>query len=194
MAIAGCYLLLLSHIVRYLLPLFARKDGLLDIPLTPSQRALLGLDPNTAVSTDGPYSTPPRYALNSSPGSRNSIGNTPRSVSTGGIASPSPLSGKGANGMSTLQRRLSNSPFSPPTVANRASPHGPFGPATPRSAGKDLFAKRRYSYGSPNLHESGSGKENGVATPSPPPGGKGANLLLGNRWLYEKGRESITGW
>ncbi|MCJ1365915.1 hypothetical protein MMC16_005040 [Acarospora aff. strigata] len=69
-------LILLYNIGKALYPLARPKDEMLDIPLTPSQRALLGLDPNaTPPLTSGQqYVTPPRYqrSRGGTPGSRHS--------------------------------------------------------------------------------------------------------------------------
>ncbi|KMU83236.1 hypothetical protein CIHG_01018 [Coccidioides immitis H538.4] len=77
----------LANIATALYPLFRRKDDILDIPLTPSQRALLGLKPNsTPPTTPGSsYITPPRYRISS--GSRRPSPLSPSS---------SPLSGRGS--------------------------------------------------------------------------------------------------
>ncbi|KAL8685434.1 MAG: hypothetical protein Q9218_007762, partial [Villophora microphyllina] len=65
------YLALLPtyNILTALLPLYKGTDNVPDIPLTPSQRALLGLDPNaTPPLTQGTqYVTPPRYARSPTP-------------------------------------------------------------------------------------------------------------------------------
>jgi nucleoporin POM34 len=195
--LATTYLVFLGNIVSYLLPLFRRKDDLLDIPLTPSQRVRLGLDPSLSsmVPSGQSYVTPPRYALNSSPASRSSAGGTPRSVSTGGFPSPSPLTNKlPASAVSGHQGRLSNSPFSPPTPS-RHSPlgYGPFGSATPLGKGRDFFAHRRSSLGSPSLYESSGPVGAGLETPSPPVGGKQSSIAISNRWHYDRNRESSIG-
>ncbi|KAJ5562451.1 Nuclear pore complex component [Penicillium sp. DV-2018c] len=56
------------NILVALYPLFRAKDDLSDIPLTPTQRSLLGLDPSvTPPATPGTsFVTPPRYRLSTS--------------------------------------------------------------------------------------------------------------------------------
>lgn len=78
--------LLLLNIGTALFPLVKRKDEMLDIPLTPGQRALLGLDSSaTPPLTPGQqYVTPPRY--------QRSRGGTP--VSTRRSLPGSPLAGR----------------------------------------------------------------------------------------------------
>ena len=69
-----------------LLPLMRGKDDLSDIPLTPAQRRLLGLEPSSTPPAPGStYVTPPRYAKSatSSPSGRS-------------LHTSSPLSGKGS--------------------------------------------------------------------------------------------------
>src|SRR5436190_5583873 len=156
------------NIAAALYPLYRPKDNFVDIPLTPSQRALLGLDPNnTPPMTPGTkYITPPRYRLSS--GSLKASPNTPGS---------SPLSGKGSQSGGKLQEA---SPFSP-----SASPL--FQKAI---ANGNRDAARKQSFGSPSpLGRSGL-KDGGILrTPTQSPvGGKSSNLVLTNKWLYEKSR------
>ena len=74
--------LLVYNIGTALFPLVQRKDEMLDIPLTPGQRALLGLDPSaTPPLTPGQqYVTPPRY--------QRSRGGTPVSARRSLLGSP----------------------------------------------------------------------------------------------------------
>lgn len=126
--------------LRPVLPYVSKKDAVDDIPLTPSQRALLGLPKsrsNTPSSEQvGNYITPPRYRK-SSP---STFANTAQSAGSGRSISAnysaSPLStSRFAVGFSptpqqasaTPGRRLSGSPFSPSsplynkTLVNSAS-------------------------------------------------------------------------
>lgn len=126
-------LVLLSNIyfaLRPVLPYVSKPDPIEDIPLTPSQRALLGLprsQSNTPSSQAGEvpanYITPPRYRRSSpSPfaGTPQSNGTGNRSISAHYSASPMSTS-RFAIGFSptpqqpsgTPSRRLSGSPFSP---------------------------------------------------------------------------------
>lgn len=160
-------LLLVFNIFVALLPLYHRRDPLTDIPLTPTQRSLLGLDPTaTPASPLTQYVTPPRYPRSS----------TPRS-STPGSRTGSPVSRKGS------PRQASNSPFAP-------SPS----PLWQNSIGGLKDSSRRHSYGSPSPLGPGLGGKDGSVfgtprTPSPSVG-KGASVGLNNRWLYERGRAS----
>lgn len=167
-------LLLLLNIVIALLPLFRRylKDDITDIPLTPSQRQAMGLNPNASPTPTTPgsgnYVTPPRYQKS-----------TPRSsLSNQGdrTASGSPLSGSQRG---NLGKSSSNSPFSP-------------------SSGSPLFQRavssssRRMSFDRQSpLSNSLFGESSSSNTPSTPTPSTGrASVGLNNKWLYEKGRPS----
>ncbi len=163
------------NIIVALLPLIRAKDNIEDIPLTPSQRKLLGLPPSTKKETpNAVYSTPPKYSRTPS------LGGTPASNKS---YTSSPLSGKGSPASAI---RLGNSPFSPiPTSPLLKAVNG--GTSGPR----------RSSFGSPSpLGASTSGLfgSEGPATPSPS-GGKRASVGLNNKWLYERGRRtSSSSW
>ncbi|KAF2113879.1 nuclear pore complex component-domain-containing protein [Lophiotrema nucula] len=171
-------LIFLANIVQALLPLARRwyPDDISDIPLTPSQRQAMGLDPNVSTpQTPGSgfasplFVTPPRYQM-STP--RSSFG-TP----AGERLSPSP-----GRSLSGSPRATSNSPFSP-------------------SSGSPLFQKaigggsatRRGSYDNRNspLGSSLFGDSSASNTPGTPTPGMGkASVGLNNKWLYEKRRDS----
>ncbi len=164
-----------------LLPLLKSTDEIADIALTPTQRALLGLDPNaTPPPTPGTqYVTPPRYPR--SP--------TPRNIS--------PATGSGGG-----------SPFSTPI--SRSPSFGRQRESSPPS-GSPLWQKalggtninRRSSYGSPSPLGPGLGGNfmggsvlggsvfSAPNTPSPTNGR--ASVGLNSKWLYEKGRSSLGG-
>ncbi|OCL03492.1 hypothetical protein AOQ84DRAFT_400641 [Glonium stellatum] len=162
-------ILLLLNIGIALLPLFRRKDDLADIPLTPSQRAAMGLDPSIATpQTPGSsYITPPRYARSTPRSSRSNTGDRK--------PNQSPLSGR-----SSPLGMLSNSPFSP-----SASPF------LQKAVGGSA-ATRRLSYdtqspaGASLFADSSSSNTPGTPTPAPAK----ASVGLNNRWLYERGRGS----
>ncbi|KAH0545293.1 hypothetical protein FGG08_000592 [Glutinoglossum americanum] len=169
------------NIIIALSPLVRPKDDLSDIPLTPSQRALFGLDPITTSSQKpgSQYITPPRYPRSSTP-----RGGTPGSRNSS--YSGSPLSGKG----SPANRPMGGSPFSPSA--------SPLLQKVVAGGGRDL--NRRQSYGSPSslgagVGGAGSSLLSSVATPSTPSptGGKGTSVSLNSRWLYERNRGSPGG-
>lgn len=161
------------------LPLVRRyyPDDIADIPLTPSQRASMGLKagvlspqtPGSAYASPN-YVTPPRYQRS-----------TPRSSSFSNQdrGSQSPLSGtgspRGGFAMST-----SNSPFSPNA-----------------SGGSPLFQKalngsatKRLSYGGSPMGSSLFGDSSSSVTPGTPTPSTGkASVGLNNKWLYEKRRD-----
>ncbi|KAL9631602.1 MAG: hypothetical protein Q9164_005793 [Protoblastenia rupestris] len=168
-----CMLVVLYNILTATLPLVRTSDNLTDIPLTPTQRALLGLDPTaTPPLTPGTrYTTPPRYPRSPTP--RNLSG-TPRNIS-GGVGTPS--SRKGSPLAGTTDR--GDSPTASPLWQ------------------KSKEVARRGSYGSPSQLGlgMGGGNERSIlgrqsGTPSPTGGmaGRGATVGLNSKWLYEKGR------
>lgn len=171
------YLLGLYNITTALLPFIKNTDDITDIPLTPTQRSLLGLDPNaTPPPTPGTqYITPPRYPRSPTP--RNI---SPATRSTSNYSTPI------TNSPSFGRERSVDSP----TAALAASP------LWQKSLGKsrDTAAVRRSSYGSPSPLGPGYGGGNNSVwgapgTPSPT-SGRGASVALNNKWLYQKGRSA----
>ena len=149
------------------------KDNITDIPLTPSQRALLGLDPHAALP-DTPASeciTPPRYPRMS----------TPRSGSPASRGSNSTLSPSSRNGSPSFGWDGSESPFS-------ASASGIW----QKSVGGSRDSLRRHSFGSPSPLSTGMNSKDVAAAVTPntpsPIGGRSPSVVLNNRWLYNRGR------
>jgi nucleoporin POM34 len=169
------------NIISAFLPLVRRyyPDDIVDIPLTPSQRASMGLKagltspqtPGSALASPN-YVTPPRYQRS-----------TPRSSSFSNQdrSSQSPLSGSPRGGFALS---TSNSPFSPST-----------------STGSPLFQKalngsttKRLSYGGTPMSGSLFGDSSSSATPGTPTPSTGkASVGLNNKWLYEKSRNNPRG-
>lgn len=166
-------LFFILNIFIALYPLFRPKDDLSDIPLTPTQRALLGLDPSvTPPSAPGTsYVTPPRYRLSrsASPASRSA---SPLSAS----ASPSGQRTPGGASFSP-----SNSPLLYKAMSNGSRE-----------------ASQRQSFGSSPLGRNSPLKDPfrdssiGPGTPSPTPGNKRASIGVSNKWLYERSRRLST--
>ncbi|KAL8703142.1 MAG: hypothetical protein Q9201_003674 [Fulgogasparrea decipioides] len=174
-------LLPIYNILIALLPLYKGADNMPDIPLTPSQRALLGLDPNaTPPPTPGTqYVTPPRYARSPTPRNNNSPSSNRSSASN---KPPYSLHKK----RSSESPSYGGSPFSP-----SASPL-PW-PQKASFGSDSMLGLRRLSFGSPS--PLGIGKSESLwsapGTPSPLAGkgqGQGASVGLNSKWLYEKGR------
>ncbi|KAF2754806.1 hypothetical protein EJ05DRAFT_503750 [Pseudovirgaria hyperparasitica] len=170
----------LGNAIYALKPLYTKADDLSDIPLTPSQRALLGLPPSNAPLTPGSqYITPPRYAR-STPRSASSLGSSVRAQpGTARSANSSPLAGRGQE---------SNS-FSPSPLKRDSSP------LLKRRTGED--ATRRLSYGSQSplavshfMDSTTSFGGSTPPTPTPASASKPASVGLNNKWLYERGRGS----
>lgn len=154
-------------------PLIKKKDNFTDIALTPSQRALLGLDPKDTppITPSTHFDTPPRYSRsstprNGSPGSRGSSNNN------------SPLS----RNASPSQGLQGNDSINSPSA----------GFIWQKSVASSRESSRRHSYGSPSPLRPGLGwKDTSLlgtpSTPSPSVG-RGFSVGLNNRWLYERGR------
>ncbi|KAI0169607.1 NPCC-domain-containing protein [Hypoxylon sp. FL1284] len=169
----------LFNIGANLLPLVRTKDDLSDIPLTPSQRKLLGLPPSSAPPTPGSvYSTPPRFSrtpsISGSAGSKRSFSSSPRSPFSN---QGSPVGGSGGG----------NGPTNLGGLGLQSSP----------LLQKAMNGARRSSLGSPSPMGASMGASTGTSffggvpdSPSPtPPAAKRSTLGLNNKWLYERGRD-----
>ena len=167
--------LIIYNLYTALTPLLRPKDELTDIPLTPTQRKLLGLEPTAAPpQTPGTqYITPPRYSHSPtprlSPATRNNS-----NYST-------PISGSPSFG-----RERSDSPTGPTSS-----------PLYQKSIGRTREPVRRSSYGSPSPLGPGLGGREGSVMGAPhtpsPTAGRGASVGLNSKWLYNKGRSSSGG-
>lgn len=164
------WFLALYNIMRALLPLIKTKDELIDIPLTLTQRSLLGLDPRATPppTPDTKYITPPRYPH--SP--------TPRNISPASRSN------------SAYSTPITNSP----SFGRQRSDSSTGSPWGQKSMGRIRDSTRRSSYGSPSpLGPGFGGREGSVmgapSTPSPT-AGRGASVGLNSKWLYNKGRSS----
>ncbi|KAG9233945.1 nuclear pore complex component-domain-containing protein [Amylocarpus encephaloides] len=161
----------LYNIALALSPLVRGEDPVEDIPLTPAQRATIGLPPSSRAPTpDAKYSTPPKYqrtpTMGNSAGSKGSYQN-------------SPLSGKGKE--SPLGDSISGSRFSP-----NASP------LIQKVKGDGLGGTRRHSYGSGSPLGPGNSRFSIPEMPgSPSPSGvKTPSVGLNSKWLYDKERRN----
>lgn len=164
------WLLGFYNILTALLPLVKNKDELVDIPLTPTQRSLLGLDPRATPppTPETKYVTPPRYPHSPTPRNLSPAGRNSSAYSTPISRSPS------------FGRERSDSP--------QGSPWGQ------KSFGRAREPARRSSYGSPSpLGPGFGGREGSIlgapSTPSPSTG-RGASVGLNSKWLYNRGRSS----
>ncbi|PFH56489.1 hypothetical protein XA68_16430 [Ophiocordyceps unilateralis] len=160
----------LAQIGLACLPLLRTGDDLSDIPLSASQRKLLGLPPSSAPPTpDGKFSTPPRYSrtpsVAGSVGSRASYNSSPLS----GRGSPAP---QGSTGASPSPFSSAGSPLLHKTVGGFAH-------------------RRRSSIGSTSpLGVSSSANPFSDAGSPSPSTGKRTSVGLNSKWLYEKGRRT----
>ncbi|KAI2793576.1 hypothetical protein POX_a00157 [Penicillium oxalicum] len=165
--------LLLFNILLALYPLFRPKDNLSDISLTPTQRALLGLDPSVAP--------PPRGAHIASRRSGSPVSSastfTERRGSSGTSFSPasSPLFTKTTNaGSLESSHRLSVGSSSPLARSNS------FGEST--MSNMSSISGMSVMSGMSSI---------GPSTPSPL-AGKRRSLGVSNKWLYERSRRLST--
>ncbi|KAK3351519.1 nuclear pore complex component-domain-containing protein [Neurospora tetraspora] len=167
----------LFNIVVALLPLFRPADDLSDIPLTPSQRKLLGLPP-IAKATPGAtaISTPPKYSRTPS------MAGTPASMKTGGSALS--VANNGSPGR-TLNAPYSPSPVSPLFQKSTMNVPSPLGASTMSNPFASSISSSAFgsSTGSSVFGE-------GPATPTPASGKRSnvSSVALTNKWLYEKRR------
>ncbi|KAL8895176.1 MAG: hypothetical protein Q9207_008273 [Kuettlingeria erythrocarpa] len=165
-----------------LYPLYRGQDDIPDIPLTPSQRALLGLDPNaTPPQTPGTrYITPPRYPYSPTPRNGSPASNRSNHSSAGST----PYSPRNRSSDSPSYGRLgADSPFSPSS--------SPLWQKAGFGNGRD--AERRQSIGSPSPLAIGKNDSRWSLPGTPSPlgsklQGPGASVGLNNRWLYQKQR------
>lgn len=152
------------------------KDDVSDVLLTPTQRGLLGLDPNAnpppSITPGTQYITPPRYSRSPTPRNSSPASRASSNADSLGSRKGSPLTG----------RQGSDSPFSP-------SPS----PMWHKAVGGGRDSPRRSSYGSPSPLGPINGKDLSILgvpnTPSPPTG-RGSSVGLNSKWLYERGRSS----
>lgn len=166
-------LVFFANVAYAFAPLIRRyyPDDIADIPLTPSQRASMGLKagvvpPGTDFASPN-YVTPPRYQR-STPRSGSFSSQTER-------GSQSPVTG---SPRASMGRSTSNSPFSP---GNAGSP----------MFQRALSASQRLSYGGSSMSSSLFGESSSSATPGTPTPSTGkATVGLNNKWLYEKRRDS----
>ncbi|PLB45966.1 nuclear pore complex component [Aspergillus steynii IBT 23096] len=163
-------LLFLSNIALALSPLVRSKDDLSDIPLTPTQRSLLGLDPSTTspLTPGSTYITPPKYRLSAS-----------RTASSASKAA-SPLSASTSPSGRRLSSGASFSP-SPSPLFHKAVSNGG------RDNGRRPSFGSSTSFGRSSLFGESTMSSIAPATPSPV-GGKRVSLGLSNKWLYERSR------
>lgn len=150
-------------------PLFRAPDHLADIPLSPTQRQLLGLDPASGKpgTPSSAFITPPRYQRS-----------TPRSQS--------PASGRDSNGLRSSGNGGAHN-FSP-----SASPlwtRAIAGEKRRASLGRDGSLRGN---GSSPRESFGESSAFSVNTPSPIRGGT-SGIPLNSKWLYER-RSSSGSW
>lgn len=155
----------MAKIINAVSPLAIGKDDLSDIPLSPSQRALFGLDPSATPATPATpgstYITPPRYTR-----------------------SPTPRSSDRRRSLSQVSRRDSSFGAS----GSQFSPNG----SPLRQQAIESNVARRMSIGSYldyGMSTSSSNFSFSRLPRTPTPTGK-TGINLNSKWLYEKSRGS----
>lgn len=208
-------LVLCTNIILFLrpiIPYISKKDEIRDIPLTPTQRALLGLStsvPTTpnSVRSEGGYITPPRYrrssgSLSGSPSSTplgTSASTDRRSISANYSSSPLSTSrytvGFSPTPSQSVRRNGTGSPFSGSPTASPL-----FHKALNQSSqipDIDFSASARTSFGTSTgagLSRSQSQRERtrreSLEPNSPTPRTRSPQIVpgLNYKWLYDKGR------
>lgn len=187
--------------LRPALPYVKKSDKIEDIPLTPSQRALLGLVPIQSSTPKTPiYVTPPRY-MRSSPylgTSQTSQTSDKRSVSVNYASQSMPRFSPAASQQQnspTPSRRLSGSPFSSsplynktlanPNLQNNLRLQNDFTEST-----RSLLSGRESTgaFAGSSLRRSQSMREPGTPSPSAKERSKvKVEPGINYKWLYEKG-------
>nr|KAK5433621.1 hypothetical protein LTR18_010571 [Exophiala xenobiotica] len=178
-------------LLRPAIPYIAKQDQIADIPLTPSQRSLLGLDPSVEASPSpaGSYITPPRYRRSSgsfSGGSRNGYGLTStgrRSISANYSSSPMSAS-RGTLGLSPspaaspLFHKAVNQSSHIPDLDFGTTGRSSFGASTGSGVGRSQSLRDR-------------SRRESIEPTSPTPGTKSPQIVpgLNYKWLYDKGRK-----
>jgi nucleoporin POM34 len=139
------------------------RDDLSDIPLTPSQRQLLGLPPTPTPPAEADICTPPRYIRSASSSSRAATQGSSsfkRSVS-GGAQVPGSAGSSIGSGASPLMRQ-----------------------AFQKGSGK------RWSLGTSGMDESIFGNGGAALPPTPTPsagsGQRAVSVGLNSKWLYKR--------
>lgn len=180
------------NLLYSLSPLYARPDSLTDIPLTPTQRHLLGLAPSSVPETPGSaYVTPPRYARSTSRSASSSRAATVGSTTFNRSPSGSPLSGSPLAGRGVGNASVWGAGSSPISVGGSGSPW-----VRKAVEGRRLSSGGRLPQGSPlaremvAFDESLGGLRASSLPGSPTPGGRGgASVGLNSKWIYQR-RES----
>lgn len=181
-------MIILYNIFVALQPLVRPKDDLADIPLTPHQRKLLGLEPTSTPPQPGStYVTPPRYPRINRSGSR-PTGSRSTSYSGSQLdrSKWSPFE-QDKQGSSENLGAFLNSGKASPLDSYSASPllHKAMG-----GVKNDL---RRQSFGSPSpLGLGGVSRASVFEAPHTPTPARGNGLSSGlnNKWLYERQKAS----
>lgn len=172
-ALWGVRSLLIWNILESLYNLLRPVDEFTDIPLTPEQRKLLGLNPDTPLShvaTEGSIVTPPRYTKNAPSSSRTG---SPVSFNTS-VSSPSPPQSRKTT---ATPPPMTSSPLRMGGVVDRRSSFGSPSPAAARVGSsvvpnnKWLYEKNLQRKGAMNLGAAlGISPNRGVFSPRPPGG------------------------
>lgn len=170
-------LIFLFNIGLALLPLYRKPDACEDIPLTPSQRQLLGLPPLSRPATPQEkeqWVTPPRYARSAS--------GTPQS-------STSSLQAEASNSPLNFSGRRTSMPASP---AFRSTSGSPLGGLQARHGSGE---RRKLSYTANRSSPLSISEFDSVGSiNTPTKSNNRASVGLNSKWLYEKGKANGSAW
>lgn len=187
--------------LRPVLPYISSKDDLQDIPLTPSQRVLLGLPasdrPSSVPTAGGPgYITPPRYRRDGGTNTPTSLQNTPQPFSTGRRSISANYS---SSPLSTSRHMLGFSPSPQQNQSYRRSSESPFAVSSDfhqstytAIGGRANLGASAISYSgglgrSQSIRERKAVIDNDVAPGTPSPSGPKRQPGINYKWLYDKG-------
>ncbi|KAL8929525.1 MAG: hypothetical protein Q9208_001194 [Pyrenodesmia sp. 3 TL-2023] len=159
-----------------LYPLYRGQDNIPDIPLTPSQRALLGLDPNATppASPGTRYVTPPRYPYSPTP--RNGSPASNRSNHSSAGSTPYSLRNRSSDSPSYAYRQTTTTTAPPPATSSLLAQTAPIFSSmsqTPQGSGiltpSPDFAQTRQPFPfTPPPNPTPTVSFRGVRTPPPP--------------------------
>lgn len=183
----------LTALYPFILQVLDKKDDFSDIPLTPTQRKLLGLKPSSRPDTpDSVYVTPPRYKrtpsstpLSGSPASRDSNIESPSSRRRGSIGSFDQSS------TATEPYDLLNPSRYPANRGNNLdATYSPDFSSRTHWQKATLGNQKRNSYGSPSPLGPSVGRGADAPGSPSPAATKGASVGLTNKYIYDKGRRN----
>ncbi|KIX94079.1 uncharacterized protein Z520_10105 [Fonsecaea multimorphosa CBS 102226] len=206
-------------LLRPIVPYISQKDQITDIPLTPSQRSLLGLSPSVHASQSpagsaASYITPPRYrrlsgSFSGSPTMGSQLGYGSASTDRRSISanySSSPLStsrhtlGFSPTPSQSLRRTVSGSPFSPSPTASPLFHKAVSQNQSSQNPDAEFGTSTRSGFGAISSGNTGLSRSQSMRErrprreslePNSPSPTRATQVVpgLNYKWLYDKGRK-----